>query len=256
MRVAIVAAVLALCVGPALAEEEQDSLHWAIQGLYDGNYSEQVLFPGQTRVSPSCGYTLVMDWSGWLYIYGADQSIQWYAPVQGGYAALTSTGGLALYDWRDNVVWSSGTSLDPTYYYGALALRNDGRMTLTAFERPFVGDGAYQIWQSASRGKALSAACPDPAGVTYTEYFPGLDCAGYDYNAFYIAEPRQSWCGYFCAEDNRKNPGTCKGFAYVAPGLQGDYAACWLKYDVRLPLHSGPQPGITCGAIFPTTSWD
>jgi hypothetical protein len=53
------------------------------------------------------------------------------------------------------------------------------------------------------------------------------DRPGNDYRNFELSRPDAGLCGEECARDAR-----CKAYVYVAPGVQGQSARCWLKDSV------------------------
>lgn len=56
---------------------------------------------------------------------------------------------------------------------------------------------------------------------------PGMDRAGKDYRAFWLAEPNPQVCMDTCRSESR-----CAAWTYVKPGIQGSKARCWLKNSV------------------------
>jgi hypothetical protein len=54
----------------------------------------------------------------------------------------------------------------------------------------------------------------------------GIDRPGLDYDNFDLPQARPDLCHYACLSQDR-----CKAFTYVKPGVQGERARCWLKYD-------------------------
>jgi hypothetical protein len=56
---------------------------------------------------------------------------------------------------------------------------------------------------------------------------------GHDYRDFDLREARPELCRDHCAEDR-----ACRAFTYVKPGIQGEYARCWLKDSVPPAEHA------------------
>lgn len=59
------------------------------------------------------------------------------------------------------------------------------------------------------------------------------DLAGMDYDNFDLNEPDVNLCKIKCEQDVK-----CKAFIYVKPGIQNEYARCWLKYGVPKSIKS------------------
>jgi PAN domain-containing protein len=59
---------------------------------------------------------------------------------------------------------------------------------------------------------------------------------GLDYRHFQLPTPQPSLCRTACEQDQN-----CKAWTYVHPGLQGQFAMCWLKHAVPFP-----QPNACC----------
>lgn len=57
-----------------------------------------------------------------------------------------------------------------------------------------------------------------------------VDRGGWDYSHFTLGSANPILCQTACANDAR-----CKAFTYVAPGVQGASAGCWLKTDADAP---------------------
>jgi len=63
-----------------------------------------------------------------------------------------------------------------------------------------------------------------PAAASDLTVEPGMDRPGSDYRDFDLDAPDPELCRTACREDEE-----CHAYTYVAPGVQGEAARCWLK---------------------------
>jgi V8-like Glu-specific endopeptidase len=71
------------------------------------------------------------------------------------------------------------------------------------------------------------SSCASCTSGTRFEIEAGIDRSGSDYSAFDLLEARPELCTAACARDR-----ACRAYTYVAPGVQGPNARCWLKSGV------------------------
>lgn len=69
--------------------------------------------------------------------------------------------------------------------------------------------------------------CPSCTSGTILAQEGGIDRPGSDYASFDLGAPRAELCAAACARDTG-----CQAYTYVAPGVQGPLARCWLKSGV------------------------
>jgi hypothetical protein len=131
------------------------------------------------------------------------------------------------------------SAADPNICRNACA--NDGQCR--AFTYVAAGlQGPYARWWLKSVAPAatsnrccvsgVKAAGPVVAASTVSAEY-NVDRPGYDYRQFDLSAADPNICRNACASD-----GQCRAFTYVAPGLQGPYARCWLKSAVPPPAAS------------------
>lgn len=63
-----------------------------------------------------------------------------------------------------------------------------------------------------------------PAAAHGLTMEPGMDRPGSDYRDFDLDAPDAELCRAACRDDDE-----CRAYTYVAPGVQGEKARCWLK---------------------------
>lgn len=63
-----------------------------------------------------------------------------------------------------------------------------------------------------------------PAAANDLTMEPGMDRPGSDYRDFDLDAPDAELCRAACRDDDE-----CRAYTYVAPGVQGEKARCWLK---------------------------
>gem|GEM_PF-1451186 len=80
---------------------------------------------------------------------------------------------------------------------------------------------------SNSAGSAAAAAGAAAAPVRGGTVESGIDRPGYDIAQIPMTEADPLACQALCATD-----ANCRAWTYVAPGLQGDQAVCWTKFDI------------------------
>lgn len=125
--------------------------------------------------------------------------------------------------------------------------RNDGKLTsrLQAvgperWEGPYVLDPKVRVTHYLARtgGTAGTAATGGaPAGAALE---PGVDRPGGDYRGIDFG-PEQ--CREACDRDPQ-----CRAWTFVKPGLQGEYARCWLKSSVPAATrNAGTTSGVKAG---------
>ncbi|HET7844951.1 MAG TPA: PAN domain-containing protein [Xanthomonadales bacterium] len=88
---------------------------------------------------------------------------------------------------------------------------------------------------------ATPAAAPAPASDVPTaandlSVEPGMDRPGGDYRDFDLDRADPELCRTACRDDAE-----CRAYTYVAPGVQGDAARCWLKSPAP-----DPEPNECC----------
>jgi len=87
---------------------------------------------------------------------------------------------------------------------------------------------------AASEPAPAPSDVPSATGDLTVE--PGMDRPGSDYRDFDLDAPDPQSCRDACRDDEE-----CRAYTYVAPGVQGDSARCWLKNPAP-----DPEPNECC----------
>lgn len=99
------------------------------------------------------------------------------------------------------------------------------------------GDDAPQPVASPQASAAPATAPSDvPAAAGDLTVEPGMDRPGGDYRDFDLDAADPERCRAACREDDE-----CRAYTYVAPGVQGTSARCWLKNPAP-----DPEPNECC----------
>jgi Ca-activated chloride channel homolog len=85
-------------------------------------------------------------------------------------------------------------------------------------------------------GAPAAAASDVPRAPGDLTVEPGTDRPGGDYRDFDLAAADPERCREACRDDDE-----CRAYTYVAPGVQGDRARCWLKNPAP-----DPEPNECC----------
>jgi hypothetical protein len=187
----------------ATAALQAELVGGALGQLNDGDY----LFPGQRLVAPQCYYHLEMQYDGNLVTYGDNGSARWKVwdtstydggwNGRGGYVTLQSDGNIVVYNWNDEAVWAD--NVVGGWSQSVATLQVDGNWV----ERSNPTNG--YLWDSGSaHGPGVPTGGCQLAGVK-THVERALRDGTVLGSPFSV--PRQSWCGYYCAQDS-----SCKSY--------------------------------------------
>jgi len=178
--------------------------------------NEQWLMPSQT-IASSCYYRATMQTDGNFVLSSNGTSSPYWSTGtagSGGYARMESNGNFSVFNWADGAVWSAWTQGN-----------NNARVTMQVDGNLVVYNaGNAPVWSSNTSGESIGSNSCSGSNFAVTQVYFGWNASGGDYTHFAMAQPRASWCAYYCSQESR-----CKAFTYVPPGIQGSQPVCWLK---------------------------
>ncbi len=102
------------------------------------------------------------------------------------------------------------------------------------FGQHVVAEQALKVLPEGSSPSAPAAPAPSPGTQDEPEpdtrrssVEPGIDRPGHDISQTPLSGNDPLMCRALCAED-----ASCRAWTFVRPGVQGDQAVCWTKFDV------------------------
>jgi len=128
--------------------------------------------------------------------------------------AHQTDGNVVLYDGPSSPLWASNTSGRSST---SLIMQSDGNLVVYSSSNS-------PRWASGTASANLGSTNCFGSNFALTDVYFGWNAAGGDYTSLILAQPRASWCAYYCSQDSR-----CQLFTYVPPGIQNAQAVCWLK---------------------------
>ena len=110
--------------------------------------------------------------------------------------------------------------------------RTKGCMAWT-WVRPVTQDAKGTCWlKDGAPQEVKDRCCLSGLRDTKGKPEPGIDRPGQDYRNFDLPRPEANLCRQACSAERQQ----CRAWTYVAPGVQGPSARCWLKKSVPNPV--------------------